>query len=230
MKYLIILIICSVNCELKAQEITILENQLIYNNKKYELKNVEKACLKNKTINNKICNFITKNKNKELVIEDPLLGNIQYRTSYDIYGQIGLFGSLKGYSLNFIKQYEKMGIGFFGSNLKVKNQYGDYILGYAYGGSLRYNIINNAVLDEKNILLPGMFLNIGQAKIKSSVQGVLPSYIYGEAGLDIAYRIQTLKNSKIDAFIRISTQEIYNQQSGLLNLGNQISIGLKIGF
>lgn len=230
MKNILIIILGFLSSRGFSQEIRIIDNTLIYNNKKYDIQNVEKACSKTKTTNNKICNFIINNKNQEDRIEDPLIGNIKERNSYDIYTQIGLFGSVKGYSLNVIKQYNHLGFGFFASNLKVNNQSGDYILGYSYGVSMRYNLLNNAALDTQKMVLPGFFINIGQTKFKSSVQGILPSYLYGEAGMDISYRIQTLKSSNVDSFLRISTQEIYHSQSQLLNLGNQISIGLKFGF
>lgn len=210
-----------------AQEYEIKDNYVYYKDKKFELSQIKDKCKEPKFKNVSLC-LKLKDLNE---YKDPFFKDKNTNKSYYVLqASFGVLGSTKGYNFEVQKTYENLGFGLFFLTSKTENNNSIKLIGNGYGASIRYNFYNTLLLEDSKIQ-PSLQLNLGQLNVSSSYQGKLPKYIYGDISLDLNYKIQKLENNKyINSYIRINNSNIYHSESGILNYGNQISIGISFGY
>lgn len=184
----------------------------------------EKIVVENSVPQKKVDNSSMQAKTrKQTVAAKGQVSTTKQNGSFGLEFSAGGIGNVKNGSIEL--EY-KRGLLAFGVNynkLSLVNSDNVKLDGAMFTVNGHYSLIP---VSQDNRYSLRLMAGIGAASFTSSAQEGLPTYLAGQIGLENLYYV----SGSLALYNRISSLNIYHQDSSVLNLGNEISIGLRVRF
>ena len=160
---------------------------------------------------------------KDIIVHSwPMVRRIK-RNDFALNSSVGVLLNGKSYSLELEKIEGNASFGLLASSLSLEDQTGT-LSGLFFGISGHYRLANS-FFGRRGYHL-GPVAAVGVSKLESSVHDRVPPYLTASIGLE---QIISL-NRTVHFYNKLSSLNIFHSESGVLNLGQEISLGVRIEF
>lgn len=156
---------------------------------------------------------------------DPLLGKEQSAPArYQFNLGYSFLSHVQGFEFEAKRRSNHFAFGLFYSGQNISDLNENKVKGSAYGVSFNYHFLPLSYT--KDNLDLSFFSHLGMTSYQSEAQSKLPSYIYANIGMELAYPV----SQSFSVYGKIGTVNIYHSESNLLNLGAMGTLGVSFGF
>lgn len=161
-------------------------------------------------------------KTAALAPNEPVLHKFHLNV-YTGFTSVKFMGAELEYNLN---QYWSLG-GLYQTVVLSETGSPVQLMGSSVGASIHYRFIPYYYGYQWSTFDPGVYANIEFMKLKSSLQGSLPSYMFGSAGADFTHLL--VKSLRLSFYGRLGLNYLY-YSSDLRSVGSDLSVGLRLSF